>query len=307
MENDGKKRKFLNGMADALQMATDLSKKAVDGLQKGAKALSEKSQNDGYERRMKKYNPLFPKDMEADIYKLPSIIHVVDEIVRRDVDVCEGAIGWSSVEKENEVLHIYEEEVERCGVQFIPYMERNSVYYADRFNSKRYIKVDCIFKMAVDEKIAELKHIAGMLGAKRCSVEIEERCAEEKKSSLAFGVGLGKISAAGEQSNLRAASNLRRGLTKAEWEGNDTPKRPKLKWFMYDDNILHLIEERCKDRNPIKSQILELEGASSATMSQTTASAIDCILGKSILKTSLNLEEQAEKEQHSKLFFEIEF
>lgn len=307
MENNEKQRKFLSGMSGAFQKATDLSKKAVDEIQKGAKALSEKTQNDSYERRMKKYNPLFPQDMDLAGFKLPSIIEIVDKIVRKDVDVCEGAVGWTSVEKETEVLHIYKEETDRCGVQFIPFMDCNSVYYVDRFDPQRYIKVDCIFAKAVEEKLAELKQIAYVLGAKRCSVVIENSRVEKKKGAIAVGVGLGMKSVSNEQTSANETGDYRSGSTSGEFAGNDTPKRPKLKWFADDDNIKQLIEARISDPNSIKSDTLKLEGAYSATMSIKAASAINSLLGKSGVAANLNLETKAEEEHRSKLSFHIEF
>lgn len=307
MESNEKQKKFLNGMSDALQKATELSKKAVDGLQKGAKTLSEKTQNNGYERRLKKYKPFFSKDLDAEDFRLPNIIQIVDEVVRKDVDVCEGAIGWTSVEKETEVLHLYEEETQRINVTFIPYMECNAIYYVDHFDNARYVKVDCIFSRSLDEKLAELKYIAHTLGAKQCTIEIEDKKAERK--SVVWGIGgkLGRYSASDEQSASSGVGDRRRGRIEAKFEGNDNPKKPKLKWFAHDDNIKRLIEMRCTSRNSIKSETLELEGASSATMSLKMASAINSVMGNAGIKTSLNLEKKAEEEQQSKMIFSVEF
>jgi hypothetical protein len=52
---------------------------------------------------------------------------------------------------------------------------------------------------------------------------------------------------------------------------------------------------------------LELEGSSSATMSQKTACSIDASLKKIGNKSNVTMEKQAVKENTSKLIFEIEF
>ena len=85
------------------------------------------------------------------------------------------------------------------------------------------------------------------------------------------------------------------------------PIRPSLKWFAHDDNIKKLIDMRCSDRNAIESRTLELQGSSSATMSQKTALAIDEAITKIGIKTHSTMEKQVKKENHSKLIFEIEF
>ena len=64
---------------------------------------------------------------------------------------------------------------------------------------------------------------------------------------------------------------------------------------------------RTDAENSIKSEILELSGASSATMSQKTAYAIDNAVGKIGAKGGTSMNSQAEKEQHSKLIYHIEF
>lgn len=307
MENKEKQKKFLDGMSGAFQKATDISKKAVDGVQKGAKALSEKSKNDSYARRMKKYNPLFPDAFRAENFNLPNMIAIVDDAVRRDIDVCEGAIGWISLEKDVEVLHLYDEEVKNSGIQFLPHAECNAIYYVDNFDRSRFIRVDCIFGRSHDEKLAELKYIAHALGAKSCSIEMGESSFEKRTIKSNLNQAIGKYSSSGDHSALSEKGESRRGRIIAEFEGNTHPKRPKLKWFAHDDNIKRLIEMRCTNSNSIKSEVLELEGSSSATMSQKTATAINYAIGKIGSKTSLDMEKLAKQEQHSKLIFSVEF
>jgi hypothetical protein len=102
-------------------------------------------------------------------------------------------------------------------------------------------------------------------------------------------------------------SNQRSGKTLTYFEGNNAPCIPQLKWYAHDDNIKRLIEMRCSHNNSIKSRTLELEGSSSATMSQKTACSIDASLKKIGNKSNVTMEKQAVKENTSKLIFEIEF
>ena len=60
---------------------------------------------------------------------------------------------------------------------------------------------------------------------------------------------------------------------------------------------------RMSRSNMIKSETLELFGASSATMSKKTACAIDSAVGGG----GVTLSSQAEKENQSKLIYRIEF
>ena len=55
---DTKKEK--EAVSKFLQKTSDFGKKTVSDVQTGAVALVEKSKQDSYMRRLKKYNPVFP-------------------------------------------------------------------------------------------------------------------------------------------------------------------------------------------------------------------------------------------------------
>lgn len=276
----------------------DVGKKAVDGVQKGTKAFIEQTKKGLHEKKVKKYNPLFPKDFGNEKFHLPNVIEIVDDAVRRDIDICKGAIGWIDRVNEVEILHLYDEWVEQSGIQFVPVWKCDNVYCVDNFDRKRYINSNSIFGKATEEKLAELENIAYYLGAKSCSIEI----VEEDKNSTSKSI---KISPAqGEVSYKSNYSNMQRGKTVSNFAGHSNPKRPPLKWFKHDDNINGMIEKCCNDVQSIKSKVLELSGACCATMTKKTACAIDKILKT---KGTISMEQQAIREHSSVLIFEIEF
>ncbi len=292
----------------------DAGKKAIKSVQSGAKALSEKSKNDSYLRKLKKYNPLFADVYNSNTFTLPNMIMIVDDAVRRGIDVCEGAIGWTNKEGGMEVLYLYDEAVEMSGIQFVPTVTCDAVYYVDSFDRNKFIRTDCIFSKAHEERLAELKHIAYSLGAKSCSIEISESSTEvsldKKKVDVKENVRVkgSFISNESKEQNLSfKGKNQRSGQIKIEFEGNNTPQQPQLKWFAHDENIKRLIEMRCESNNTIKCESLELSGASSATMSQKTAFAIDSTISKMGIKGGIAMETQATKESLSKLILDIEF
>lgn len=311
MENKKENGKSLVAFKDVVKKVSDAGKTAVDGVQKSVKAMSEKNKNEAYLRRLKKYNPLFPETYLSESFNLPNMIQIVDDAVRRDVDVCVGAIGWLSQEYGMEVLHLYDEAVEMSKIQFIPNVECNAIYYVDNFDRNRFIKVDCIFSRAHDERLAELKHVAHFLGAKRCSIEMLEGDSELQSQTFKMSGkgGFGKLKAteSHEYSATSKRFEQRHGRVVAEFEGNNFPQKPELKWFANDDNVKRLIEMRCTNSNSIKSEMLELEGSSSAAMSQKTASAIDVAVSRIGAKGTFNMEKHATKENHSKLIFCVEF
>ena len=298
-----------------LQKTSDIGKKTVSDVQASALAFSEKTKQDSYLRRLKKYNPLFPDVFYSDDFNIPNMIVIRDDAERRGIDVCEGSIGWLSQESGMEVLYLYDEEVASCGLEFVPSAECDAVYYVDSFDRKRFIRTDCIFKKAHEQKLAELKHIAHSLGAKACTIEISESDMEvniSKKKASFGGGGLVrgvKVSATeiAEQNASAKNSNQRSGKITATFEGSNTPKMPTLKWFAHDEIIIKLIDSRINGENSIKTEMLELEGASSATMSQKTAYAIDNAVGAMKLKGNSTMESQAVRENRSTFLFSIEF
>lgn len=294
--------------------ATDAGKKAVEDVQQGAKALSDKAKSDSYMRRIKKYNPLFPEQYKNSDFNIPNMIMIRDDAERKGIDVCEGAIGWLNNDSEMEVLCLYDEAIEMSGIKFLPAPVCDAVYYIDSFDRNCFIRTDYIFQKAHEERLAELKNIAYMLGAKACSIEISETIHEtvidKKKMDFSAKIPINtslKASGKAEQNYSFQDTNKRSGKITAKFEGNDSPKRPELKWFANDENIKNLIEMRCSQGNSIQSETLELSGSTSATMAQKTAYAIDCAMTKIGAKGSSSMEHQAVKENTSTLIFRIKF
>lgn len=313
MKLDLKKSK--ETLSNVLQKTTDTSKKVVTSVKDGAQTLSEKVKQDNYERRLKKYNPIFIDKYKSSDFNIPNMIMVVDDALRRDVDVCKGAIGWLGNEEDIEVLYLYDEIISSSGIQFIPNATCDSVYYVDAFDRNRFIRLDLIFSKAHEEKLAELKHIAHVLGAKKCIIEINESINESVVSGKSWSSEMkGKIKKVEVKSGNEAQidtsvknTNQRNGRIVAEFNGSDSPKRPKLKWFAQDENIKKLIEMRLKNSNAIKSETIEIMGATCSAMSQKTAYKIDNALSKMKFKVHSSMHSQAVKESKMSLIYSIEF
>lgn len=300
-------------------MIADFGKTAAEKAQEGAKRLADKKKDDTYQRRLKKYNPLFPDVYQSEIFNIPNMIVIVDDAVRKGIDVCEGAIGWLGETAGMEVLYLYDEAVTVSGLEFVPSAKCDEVYYVDQFDRTRFIQVNTIFEKAHNDKLAELEYVAYSLGAKRCTIELVESTEEEqqlkKKAGLKEAIRLKALTAScdesAEQGIRRTQTRQRSGRVESNFQGSDSPKRPELKWFAHDDNIKGLIDMRCKDINSIKKKTLELMGASSATMSQKTACAIDSAVsklgGKLGVKGNVSMESQATKESRNKLIYTVEF
>lgn len=315
-------KKGVEKISGALQKTSDfgkdISQKAVAKVQEGSKVLVDKTKDEAYQRRLKKFNPIFPDVYESEEFHVPNIVAIVDDAERRGIDVCEGAIGWLDKVNGVEIMYLYDEAVGMSGLTFVPVAKCDAVYCVDNFDREKYIQADIVFKRAQDEKIAELEDIACCLGAKRCTVKItlkteesraQKKTAEMKEDVPVKGVSVSSSESA-EQEMTQSEKLQQKGQSTATFKGNSIPVRPKLKWFAHDESILRLIDMRCGG-NPITSKRLELSGASVATMSQKAAYAIDSavtsVAGKVGAKGKKTMETQAKKEHHSELIYIIEF
>lgn len=317
------KKKSAEVLATIAQGTTDLGKKVAEGVKSGtatvvektkvnAAAVVEKTKNEAYARRLKKFNPLFPDKYNDESFNLPNIIVIVDDAVRKDVDVCEGAIGWLGKENGVEVLYLYDEAVPSSGIQFIPTATCDAVYYVDSFDRHSFIKADCYFQKVQEERSAELEHIACCLGAKWCSVEIVETQktaqARKRKAELKENVKGVKSEESAEQSASAKNTKELHSRNYSKFQGNDVPQKPTLKWFAHDNTIQQLIAARCSGDNSITVKELDFYGSSFATMSKKAACAIDCALATmDSASGSTSMEDQATKEQESRLVFHVEF
>ena len=307
------KEKIAKTTSNLVQGTVDIGKKAANNAKSSVETMMEKSKADSLARKIKKYNPIFEEQYNSVSFNIPNLIIIVDDAVRRGIDVCEGAIGWLSNNTGVEILHLYDEYVSESGLEFIPSVTCDAAYYVDSFNRNRYIRTDCLFSKAHEERLAELKHIAYSLGAKRCSIEISESTSDSQiqRKSMSLNESFKKIASSkecAEQSSVYQNNAKRSGHIEVEFEGQATPCKPTLKWFAHDDNINRLIEMCCNDKRAIKSEYIELCGSSSATMSQKTACSIDAAIGKIAgVKGNISMDSQAAKEHHSKMLFIVEF
>ena len=306
------KKKGAEALSELVQGPVNWGKKAAAGAKAGVTAIVEKSKADEYARRLKKYNPLFPEQYQSETFNIPNIIVIVDDAVRKGIDVCEGAIGWLSKESGEEVLHLYDEAISFSGIQFVPAPVCNAVYYVDHFDRGRFIQADCIFSRKLKEMIDELQHIAEFVGAKRCTIDISESISSADVKQRAANLSVGDKKTNGNATlDYSAASKsytTQQGHIEVTFTGLRFPKRPTLKWFANDNGINNLVEACCLRKRRVKELTLELLGSSSATMSQSIACAIDGIITKSLGGNGhASIASRVQEEHQRVLKFHIEF
>lgn len=296
----------------SFEITQNVSQKSAIIVQKGALDISDKMKDAGYQSRLKKYNPLFQEVYHSETFHVPNILVIVDDAVRKDIDVCVGAIGWLGKVSGTEVIYLYDEAVEESGLTFVPMPQCDSIYYVDPFDRKRFIRSDAIFSNAHEGQVAELRHIAEKLGAKKCTIEIKEEkktlSKSERKVSMEEKKDLvGKVDEGFEQSQENHSYDLQEGTITAVFEGSNEPQRPNLKWFKHNDAVKGLIEMRMAGNNSSKTETYKFKGMSTSALSQKAAYALDAAISGMGVKSKSAISKKMEQESNKTIYFSIEF
>lgn len=311
-----KLQKSMEQMNSAMGQVAEKSKQVAAGTKENMQNLALKIHDENTKALLKKYNPLFPEEYSQD--GLPNMIIIVDDAVRKDIEVCKGAIGWKSNQRGVEVFHLYDEAVEFSGLKFVPMASCDSVYYVDCFDRNKYIKLDGYFDSMQNSKVAELEHIAFSLGVKKYSIELQEssieECSANKKAfenvKLPFGASKKAVSSSAEASVESQNISHKKMLQSAEFANGAEPVQPNLKWFKHDDKINNLIEMCLSGQimdNSMKNYTFELEGSVYSSMGASTAAKIDAAVSKLGTGAGYDMTSKEKKESNRKLVFKVEF
>ena len=262
---------------------------------------ADKKRTDAYLKQLEKYKPVYEEAYFGGFY-MPNLLVIEDDTRRNEAEVLNCAVGWVEKDKETEVFHLFEDAVGMSGLKLLPNVQCGSLYYVDSFDKNTYMRVECIFDIVRNEKLAELKHIAQCLGAKKCSIEITSNSTKMQDTDRSVKRGCTGI----EDERSKSTKEFSSGKIDAQFSGVGVVKRPTLKWFASDLTIQGLIETRCLNENAAKTERIELKGSTYATMSRKTACSIDSAV-KKFGGGSASIENQATCESESTLIFSIEF
>lgn len=295
------------------EVGGEVVKRAKFGIGQAQKV----AEDTAYDLRMKKYSPFFSEEYFSEDYSLPQMIVIEDGDDRKGIDVCEGAVGWTSREAKLNVLHLYASFVEDSGLVFYPAAALDSIYMMDTMKSSRFVDLSKYFRVVEDEKIAELLEVGHALGAKKCTVETYETAMEVslkrgKAQAKAKGAIGGRVvnaqcdvNASIEQSKNRE----RKTVNVQEWDGSDISHRPALYWFRDDAALNNLIESFCGDYNANKPKTVhrEVESSSTEMLSGIAASQVEAALKKMGAQFNFLFEGEVKRESRQTLMLHIEF
>lgn len=285
---------------------------AVAGCAKEGARLAADAQ---LEARKRRYAPVFPDEFWDPGYDLPNMVIIEDEDKRKDIDVCEGAIGWLTKASNGvEILHLYHAFADESGLSFHPLVQMGAVYIRDPSGLDRFLDLESLYQVIQKEKMSELQHVAYCLGAKCCTLEMREtqvsdlkRAGQVKASAKKVGEGSGSGGVSADRSEQ--VSEDRRMLFERRFSGSDEVSRPPLNWYKNDKEVNALIEMRCSDSptNAIRDYVVNIDCRSSATLAQTRASEIDSALRGLKVSVGTSLQEECYRESRQTMVFTISF
>lgn len=285
--------------------------KSAVAIKSAASDFAGKLKEENIKTRLKKLNPLFPEEYRSEEFHLPNLIVIVDDAVRRDEVLCEGAIGWRNTVKDVEVLYLYDEFVPESGLRFVPAATCDTAYYVDPHNRQQFIRVDSLFERTQQEKLAELAHIAYSLGAKRYSVEMQEeaslKSAARVKANAKFGFGKLGGTTSEDRQTKSASGSINKSLANVEFTEAREPVEPTLRWFTHDNYICELIRQRCSGIGGMRTVDIVLSGSDYSTMSASTSVKVDAAVCKIGLNSNAQIEASSAEERSHKMLFHIEF
>lgn len=291
----------------ALENARKMSKEYMDRVQKN------------------RLNPLYLEDLESMKCK-PFLLRIVSgDKKHQDNPLCAGAIGWMDNKKGVEIMTLYEANVSETFLELYPFCRANMLYCVNPYVTNQYIEITNYFDEILSGKLAELEHIAFMLGAKHYSVELQEeslKIQSKDKEISARMKGKEKTNNIIEKNvelidesqdilikQANKSSKFIRIVAESTFENATEPRLPNLKWFKNNKPLVNLIEMRCAggDIQKMTSKQLILEAKAQDEMSIEFAGKVDAVIQGLGFKGNFSVKGKIEEEARRVLIYKLDF
>lgn len=253
----------------------------------------------------KRIRPVFKENLTIPGFKLPRMIHVVDDDKYKRHKVMEDAIGHIDKEKGLEFITVYTENISFLDLDFYPGIYNENLFFINPCFQNQYISLDDYFNYLADAKISEMDRIAQELGAVFFEVKLMEKRERFVNTEKKINSKKNKSSIQTKIENKEKDLKETRVLLTAEYGGHD-PSRPELKYLKSEESINTLINKRLND-SEFKEQhyIINYNNVSGITLSN--ASKIDCILKTLKLNTNISIKSKVEYETMKFFEYHIKF
>jgi len=311
------KEVFAGAAETTKDKAATAANAAGNAIATGKVAAAKKASTIIQNQKERWYSPLFLEEYQADDFDMPKLVVIADEDSRKDVELCDGAIGWINRRKVPEIIFLYENFLPECGIRFNPRPICGSAYFRHPFEHDLYLQVKDYLTICLNNQLTKLKNIACQLGAVHCSVEIHQekgligtlgasRSAHAQAKEANQSASTGAIQSAGIECGINETLSI---VMDETFVSGVTPQRPALKWFKHDNEILSLIEKRCSSNmgGVLNTYSIDITASATSTISIDLANSIDASLGAAKVKAGESLSAGLKKEEKKRFVYRIEF
>ena len=140
-----------------------------------ANAVKSNAEEKGREMERKLLQPIFAEDLDNADFLISKLVRVTEiDKKRAESEVCNGSIGFVSVQKDLRIVNIFKDKVDAFGLSFFPDADCE-LYYVDPSDRDKYIALDDYFSYLKIARVNELQKIAQDLGAKHFRVIYKEQ------------------------------------------------------------------------------------------------------------------------------------
>lgn len=296
--NDGKfDKEDITAIANTLETKVKSNSKR---LKDTAKEMERKIE-------LKKLQPIFFEDISDSSFRLSRFIRITDRNKRyAESEVCQGAVGYLSEEKEFKFVNIFSDSLNLYNFSVYPDFS-SEFYYADPGDETRYIALNEYFAYLKQERINELQLLAKALGAKHFKVTYKEESedSDKKTSKLSFDAA---TLATGETARSKSNSKYSCIEIAAELycQGHE-PTIPQLKYMKNDSSVKALIDMRMDKTASLLHQKFMFKLSNSSGIKETDAIKIDAVLKGLKCSATQNIVNEVKKESQRYLEYEIDF
>lgn len=251
--------------------------------------------------------PIFPDQLDNADFLISKLIRITEIDKRRaESEVCQGSIGYVSVQKDLRIVNIFKNQTDTFGLTLYPDVDCE-LYYVDPSDRNKYIALDDYFSYLKVARINELQKIAQDLGAKHFKVTYMEQktvfSSSALKAKATYKVPGDNVVAENERDLSSTAMSTVEVAAEMDCPGH-APAEPVLHYLQREPSIQSLIALRMDKTSPITHQKYTLKLSNSSGIKEKDAAKIDAAL--KAMKITGNTTVTSEVRNESRRFFEYE-
>lgn len=302
-------QKFVTLVGDAAKEVNKFAEKQLNTAKGILNKVGDDFESQLKKQRFDKYKPVFVSRLEDGELTYPSMIQLIDNDKRKEMDGFEDAIGFQRTINKQDFLDVYQQDTKKFNISFYP-DQSLSIYYVHPLDSTMYIDIKEYFKYLKEARVAELEQIAQALGAKHFRVSIMEESnatlIKKDKAEAKLTLFKDKMTASAEMEKNEKQYEFVGVAAESRFPGKE-PTEPVLRFWKNNIAINTLVKQRMSPDNPLTSKTYRLDYNTSTGIKEKEAAKIDGVLKSLKFSGAGSISEEVKKESKKRFEFLIEF